>query len=74
MSLTEIKMAEAVDEISAEAEKVLDRLEVMGFSNERVLDILGVAALTMLSTCPLDQRQVVYDAWIGRLKSLTGCH
>ena len=63
-------LAEAVDEITDEAQKLLDRLETLGVINERALDILGVAAVSLLATCSPEQRMAVLDVWMARVRVL----
>ncbi len=67
-TMTRETSTEAVDEISDEARKCLDRFEALGFSNGRALDILGVAALSLLKTTADPEAE--FDAWWGRIGRL----
>jgi hypothetical protein len=68
MPLPHETIAEAAEEITDEAQKLIDRFEALGFSNGRALDILGVAALVLLDTAP--DAQVAFAAWWGRIERL----
>ena len=59
---------EAVGEIIDEVRKLLDRFETLGFSHERALDILGVAATSLVKTAPDPAAE--WAAWWWRIARL----